>query len=155
MLSCQQFELASQRREATGLDLDHEVAADEIDDETVDDPLDAIAGAFVPVLELSVQRALVERSDRRDLSFLGSGDLEEGVHDDAPSAPRHSCLRPVTGRDRAGATADGGKRPPPSLAGPCSGVRPATRQSWFGLSHKSRNATPDMKPDMTPWRLPV
>jgi len=101
MLSCEQFELASQRCEAAGLDLDQQVAADEINDKTVDDPFDAIAGALVPVLELSVQCTLVERSDRRDLTFLGSGDLKDGAHDDAPSAPRRSCLRQVTG-GRAG-----------------------------------------------------
>src|SRR6266571_5600332 len=82
MLSCQQFELASQRCEAAGLDLDQQVAADEIDDEAADDPFDAIVGALVPVLELSVQRTLVERSDRRALTFLGCGDLEDGAHDD-------------------------------------------------------------------------
>ena len=69
MLPCEQLELASQRCEAAGLDLDQQVAADEIDDETVDDLFDAIAGASVPVLELRVQRTLVERPDRRDLSF--------------------------------------------------------------------------------------
>lgn len=84
MLPCEQFELASQRCEAAGLDLDQQVAADEIDDETVDDPFDAIVGALVPVLELRVQRTLVERSDRGDLNFWGSGDLEDGAHDDAP-----------------------------------------------------------------------
>src|SRR6266851_8304569 len=93
MLPCEQFELASQRCEAAGLDLDQQVAADEINDKTVDDPFDPIAGALVPVLELSVQCTLVERSDRRDLTFLGSGDLENGAHDDAPSAPQRSCLR--------------------------------------------------------------
>src|SRR5215218_10983020 len=64
-LPCQQLELASQRREAAGLDLDQQVAADEIDDETVDDLLDAIALASVPVFELGVQRTLVQRPDRR------------------------------------------------------------------------------------------
>src|SRR5436190_10206431 len=96
MLPCEQFELSSQRWEAAGLDLDEQIAADEIDDETVDDPFDAIVGASVPLLKLSVQRTLVEHSDRGALTFLGSGDLEEGAHDDAPSAPRHSCLRRVT-----------------------------------------------------------
>src|SRR6266516_6674555 len=100
MLSCQQFELASERREAAGLDLDQQVAADEIDDETVDDPFDPIVGPSVPVLELSVQRTLVERSDRRDLTFLGSGELEDGAHDDAPSALGRSCLRQATNRRR-------------------------------------------------------
>src|SRR5262245_26712834 len=84
MLSCQQFELASERRETTGLDLDQQVATDEIDDETIDHPFDAIVRPLVPALELSVQRTLVERSDRRDLSFLGSGELVDGMHDDAP-----------------------------------------------------------------------
>src|SRR5439155_811436 len=104
MLSCEQFELAPQRCEAAGLDLDQQVAADEIDDETVNDPFDAIAGASVPLLELSVQCTLVERSDRRDLTFLGSGDLKDRAHDDAPSAPRRSCLPQVTGGP--------GRRPP-------------------------------------------
>ena len=47
--------------EAAGLDLDQQPAADEVDDETVDELLDAIAGAAIPVLELSMQRTLVER----------------------------------------------------------------------------------------------
>jgi hypothetical protein len=84
MLPCQQFELASERCEAAGLDLDQQDAADEIDDETVDHPFDAIVGPSLPVLELSVQRTLVERSDRRDLTFLGFDDLEDGAHVDAP-----------------------------------------------------------------------
>src|SRR5437762_8999969 len=99
MLSCEQFELVSQRSEAAGLDLDQQAAADKIDDETVDDPFDAIAGALVPVLELSVQRTLVQRPDRRDLTSLGYGELEDRAHDDAPSAPRRSCLRQISGRD--------------------------------------------------------
>src|SRR5947208_2979008 len=99
MLPCEQVELAAQRCEATRLDLDQQAAADKIDDETVDDPFDPIAGALVPVLELSVQRTLVQRPDPRDLSFLGCGDVEDGAHDDAPSAPRRSCLRRVTGRE--------------------------------------------------------
>src|SRR2546430_6130783 len=98
MLSCELFELVSQRGEAAGLDLDQQAAAEEIDDETVDDPFDAIVGTLVPVLELSVQRTLVEHSDRGALTFVGSGHLEEGAHDDAPSAPRRSCLRQITGR---------------------------------------------------------
>src|SRR5712691_10607401 len=121
MLSCEQFELASQRSEAAGLDLDQQVAADEIDDETVDDPFDAILGALVPVLELSVQRTLVERSDRRDLTFLRSGDLEDRAHDDAPSAPRRSCLRQVTGRAGPAPPLTTEERPPPSLTGPVFG----------------------------------
>src|SRR6266567_4106576 len=96
MLPCEQFELASQRCEAAGLDLDQQVAADEIDDETVDDPLDAIATASVPVLELSVQRTLVERPDRPGFPVLGCGDLEDGVHDDAPSPSPRSRLRQIT-----------------------------------------------------------
>src|SRR6266496_2685108 len=115
MLPGEQLELAPQRSEATGLDLDQQVAADEIDDETVDDPLDAIVGALVPVLELSVQRTLVERSDRRALTFLGSGDLEDGAHDDAPSAPRCSCLRQITERAGPAPARTGEARPPPSL----------------------------------------
>jgi hypothetical protein len=115
MLSCQQFELASERREAAGLDLDQQVAADEIDDETVDDPFDAIVGPSVPVLELSVQRTLVERSDRRDLTFLGSGDLEDGAHDQAPFCA--AAQLPLAGHQpgRAGATTDE-KRTTSSLA---------------------------------------
>jgi hypothetical protein len=96
MLPCQQLELASQWREASGLDLDQQVAADEIDDETVDDALDAIPTASVPVLELSVQRTLVERPDRPELPVLGCGDLEDGVHDDAPSPSGRSRLRQIT-----------------------------------------------------------
>jgi hypothetical protein len=65
MLPCEQVELASQRREAAGLDLDQQVAADEIDDETVDDLLDAVALVSVPAFELGVQRTLVQRPDRR------------------------------------------------------------------------------------------
>src|SRR5438067_11242819 len=116
MLPYEQFELSSQRCEAAGLDLDQQVAADEIDDETVDDPFDAIVGALVPVLELRVQRPLVERSDRRDLTVWGSGDLEDGAHDDAPSAPLRSCLREGTGR--AGRRHHRRERnDPPSLTG--------------------------------------
>src|SRR2546422_11693890 len=113
MLSCELFELVSQRGEAAGLDLDQQAAADKIDDETVDDPFDGIAGALVPVLELSVQRTLVQRPNRRDLSFLGCGDVEDGAHDDAPSAPRRSCLRRVTGRPRGRPPTTGEERQPP------------------------------------------
>src|SRR5213592_2948301 len=109
MLSCELFELVSQRGEAAGLDLDQQAAADKIDDETVDDAFDAIAGALVPVLELSVQRTLVERPDRRDLTFFGSDDLEDGAHDDPPSAPRRSCLRPGH-RPAGAATTHNGRR---------------------------------------------
>jgi hypothetical protein len=107
LLPCEQLELAAQRCEAAGLDLDQKVAADEIDDETAYDLLDAIAGTFVPVLELSVQHTLVERPDCRDLSFLGCGDLEDGAHDDAPSSPRRRCLRPGHRPGRAGTGTDG------------------------------------------------
>ncbi len=89
----EQLELASERSEAAGLDLHQEVAADQIDDETVDELLDAIARASVPVLELSVQRTLVERPDRRYLTFVGC--LKDGAHDDAPSASPQDCLRQV------------------------------------------------------------
>src|SRR5712691_3854256 len=126
MLSCEQFELAPQRCEAAGLDLDQQVAADEIDDETADDLFDAIAGALVPVLELSVQCTLVERSDRRDLTFLGSGDLKDGAHDDAPSAPWRSCLRQVTGPGRPTPPLTGEERPPHSPPLTRSRVRPVT-----------------------------
>ncbi len=121
MLPCEQLELASQRSEAAGLDLDQQVAAEEIDDEAVDDPFDAIVGALIPVFELSVQRTLVEHSDRGALSFLGSGDLEEGAHDDAPSALRHSCLRQATNGPGLAAPLTREERPPPSLTGPVFG----------------------------------
>jgi hypothetical protein len=140
MLSCEQFELASQRGEAAGLDLDQQVAADEIDDETVDDPFDAIAGASVSILELSVQCTLVERSDRRDLTFLGSGDLKDGAHDHAPSAPRRRCLRQVTTGPGPRPPLTREERPPPSPTEPCSGVRPVTGRSRVWLSRKSRRA---------------
>ena len=42
MLPDQQLELASQGRKAAGLDLDQQLAADQIDDETVDDFFNAI-----------------------------------------------------------------------------------------------------------------
>jgi hypothetical protein len=115
MLPCQQLELAAQRCEAAGLDLDQKVAADEIDDEAAGDLFDAIAGALVPILELSVQRTLVERSDRRDLTFLGSGDLEDGAHDQAPFCA--AAQLPLAGHQpgRAGATTDE-KRTTSSLA---------------------------------------
>jgi hypothetical protein len=128
MLPCEQLELAAQRCEAAGLDLDQQVAADEIDDEAADELFDAIVGALVPVLELSVQRTLVERSDRRDLTFLGCGDLGDGADDDAPSAPRRSCLRQVTGRGGAAPRLTGKERSPPSLAEPVFGR--SSRGSW-------------------------
>jgi hypothetical protein len=62
---CEQVELPPQRREAAGLDLDQEVAADDVDDKTIDALFGAVAGASVPVLELSVERALVESPNRR------------------------------------------------------------------------------------------
>jgi hypothetical protein len=40
---CDQVELASQRCEGAGLDLDQQVAADDVDDKTVDELLDAVA----------------------------------------------------------------------------------------------------------------
>lgn len=69
MVSRELLQLAPEWREAAGLDLDQQVAADEIDDETVDDLLDAIALASVPVFELGVQRTLVQRPDRRCLGL--------------------------------------------------------------------------------------
>jgi hypothetical protein len=59
------LQLAAEWGEAAGLDLDQQLAADEVDDETGDELLDAIAAA-VPVLELSVQRTLVERPNPGD-----------------------------------------------------------------------------------------
>src|SRR6266542_5055166 len=64
MVSRELLQLAPKWREAAGLDLDQQLAPDEVDDETVDELLDAVAGAAVPVLELSMQRTLVERSNR-------------------------------------------------------------------------------------------
>src|SRR6266511_5248218 len=111
---CCRVSSSSLRRsgEAAGLDLDQQVAADEIDDETADDLFDAIAGALVPDLELSVQRTLVERPNRRDLTFFVCGDLEHVAHDDAPSPPPRSCLRPAHRPGQAGATTHGEERPP-------------------------------------------
>jgi hypothetical protein len=59
MVPGEPFQLTAKRGEAARLDLDQQLAADEVDNETVDELLDAIAGAAVPVLELSVQRTLV------------------------------------------------------------------------------------------------
>jgi hypothetical protein len=75
----EQLELAPQGCKAAGLDLDQQVAADEVDDETAGDLLEQVAGTAVPFLQLRVERALVERPD---------------LHDDAPSAPVPRCLRP-------------------------------------------------------------
>ena len=79
MLLREQLELASQGRKAACLDLDQQVAADEVDDEPAGDLLEQVAGTAVPLLQLRVERALVERPD---------------LHDDAPSAPVPRCLRP-------------------------------------------------------------
>src|SRR3954464_14075458 len=81
MFPRKQSELASERREAARLDLDQQVAADDVDDEAVDDLLDTIAAASVPVLELSVKCALVECPDRRGLDLALSDDLVAGMHD--------------------------------------------------------------------------
>lgn len=78
MLLREQLELAPQGRKAAGLDLDQQVAADEVDDETAGGLLEQVAGTAVPFLQLRVERALVERPD---------------LHDDAPSAPMPGCLR--------------------------------------------------------------
>ena len=86
MLLREQLELAPQGRKAAGLDLDQQVAADEVDDETAGDLLEQVAGAAVPFLQLRVERAFVERPDR---------------HDDAPSAPVRRCLRPHQDRSCA------------------------------------------------------
>jgi hypothetical protein len=79
MVLREQLELAPQGRKAAGLDLDQQVATNEVDDETAGDLLEQVAGTAVPLLQLRVERALVERSDR---------------HDDAPSAPMPRCLPP-------------------------------------------------------------
>jgi MFS family permease len=79
MLLREQLELAPQGCKAAGLDLDQQVAADEVDDETAGELLEQVAGTAVPFLQLRVERALVERPD---------------LHDDAPSAPVPRCLRP-------------------------------------------------------------
>src|SRR6266446_7322929 len=79
MVLREQLELAPQGREATGLDLDQQVAANEIDDKTAGDLLEQVAGTAVPLLQLRVKRALVERPD---------------LHDNTPSAPPPPCLRP-------------------------------------------------------------
>jgi hypothetical protein len=71
MLLHEQLDLAPQGCKAAGLDLDQQVAADEVDDETAGDLLEQVAGTAVPFLQLRVERALVERPD---------------LHDDAPSA---------------------------------------------------------------------
>src|SRR6266498_3760523 len=132
MLPCQQLELAAQRCEAAGLDLDQQVAADEIDDETADDLFDAIAGALVPDLELSVQRTLVERPNRRDLTFFGCGDLEHAAHDDAPSPPPRICLRPAHRPGQAGATTHGRRTTTPLVTGPREWWR---RPDQIGRAH--------------------
>jgi hypothetical protein len=79
MLLCEQLELAPQGRKAAGLDLDQQVAADEVDGETAGRLLEQVAGTAVPFLQLRVERALIERPD---------------LHDDAPSTPLPRCLRP-------------------------------------------------------------
>jgi hypothetical protein len=68
MLPCQQLELAAQRCEAAGLDLDQQVAADEIDDETADEPFDARVRAFVP--DTGAEPALVVAERRGDAQQL-------------------------------------------------------------------------------------
>jgi len=75
----EQLELAPQGCKAAGLDLDQQVAADEVDDETAGDLLEQVARTAVPFLQLRVERALVERPD---------------LHHDAPSPPVPRCLRP-------------------------------------------------------------
>jgi hypothetical protein len=72
------LQLAAKGGEAARLDLDQQLAADEVDNETVDELLDAIAGAAVPVLELSVQHTLVERPNRGEPADRAV--LEDGGH---------------------------------------------------------------------------
>src|SRR5439155_16897013 len=71
MLLPEQLKLAPQGRKAAGLDLDQQVATNEVDDETAADLLGLVAGTAVPLLQLRVERALVQCPD---------------LHDDAPSA---------------------------------------------------------------------
>jgi hypothetical protein len=72
------FQLAAKGSEAARLDLDQQLAADQVDNEAVDELLDAIAGAAVPVLELSMKHTLVEHSDRGEPA--GRAVLENGGH---------------------------------------------------------------------------
>jgi hypothetical protein len=76
----------------------------------VNDLLDAIALASVPVLELSVQRTLVERPDRRCVGLACRADLRDRVHDDASSPPRLSRLRAIA--DETGRPTEGGETQP-------------------------------------------
>src|SRR5205814_6796966 len=62
----QQLELPPQRREPAGLDLHEEVAPHEVDDEPGHALLEPVARAAVPLLQLRVQRALVERTDHAE-----------------------------------------------------------------------------------------
>jgi hypothetical protein len=72
MVSRELLQLAPERREAAGLDLDQQLAPDEVDDETVD--------------ELLMQRTLVERSDRG----AGCTGLGGRVHWQGSSSSRRS-----------------------------------------------------------------
>src|SRR6266540_255415 len=86
MVSRELLQLAPKWREAAGLDLDQQLAPDEVDDETVDELLDAVAGAAVPALELSMQRTLVERSNR-------GGGCTGAVGEGLVSLPRSGARR--------------------------------------------------------------
>ena len=68
----QMVELAPHRRERTGLDLDQQVAAHDVDDELADGRLDLVTGPSQPLLEPGVQRPLVERADVGGRGFGGS-----------------------------------------------------------------------------------
>src|SRR2546430_15731618 len=63
MLDGERRELRAQRREPSGLELDEQAAAHEVDDVAADLLLEQVARLAVPLLELSVQRSLVQRSD--------------------------------------------------------------------------------------------
>ena len=59
----ERVELLAQRREPTGLELDEQLVAHEVDHVAADLLLEQIARPPVPLLQLRVQRSLVERSD--------------------------------------------------------------------------------------------
>ncbi len=63
MLGQQPVEFLAHRCERSGLDLDEEVLAADVDDETVERHFETIAGEGVVVLQRGMQRTLVERAD--------------------------------------------------------------------------------------------
>ena len=84
----------------------------------------------VPVLELGVQRALVERPDRPELAVLGWDGLEDGVHDEASSLSRRSRLRPDHRPDGQAALA------------PEQEPRCARATAWCAVSARARRRRP-------------